>query len=128
MTANTLKQIPVRRTMADTPTVLLSGEIFVRHDDISRQYIVEELADRGIATKVSTLAEWIYYTDWLVKNNLSAGNQGFKDKLSLSFRNVFMKKYERTVRDIYIIKIRTLRGQDGRCKPHHKAYTPSCKS
>jgi len=100
MTANTLKQIPVRRTMADTPTVLLSGEIFVRHDDISRQYIVEELADRGIATKVSTLAEWIYYTDWLVKNNLSAGNQGFKDKLSLSFRNVFMKKYERTVRDI----------------------------
>ncbi|MBW2558963.1 MAG: activase [Deltaproteobacteria bacterium] len=100
MAAKTLKQIPVRRTMAETPTILLSGEIFVRHDDISRQYIIEELAGRGIATKVSTLAEWIYYTDWLVQNNLSIGNHSFKDKLSLSIRSIFMRKYERTVKNI----------------------------
>jgi len=98
--ANNLRQIPVRRTMEDTPTVLLTGEIFVRHDDISRQYIVEELADRGFATKVSTLAEWIYYTDWLVQNNLSTDHPGFKGKLSLSVRSFFMRKYERTVRNI----------------------------
>ena len=100
ITANNLKQIPVRRTMEDTPAILLTGEIFVRHDDISRQYIVEELADRGISTKVSTLAEWIYYTDWLVQNNLSTGNHSFKDKLSLSIRSIFMKKYEKTIRNI----------------------------
>ncbi|MCK4534917.1 MAG: activase, partial [Syntrophobacterales bacterium] len=75
--ANNLKQIPVRRTMEDTPAILLTGEIFVRHDDISRQYIVEELASRGVATKVSTLAEWIYYTDWLVQNNLTTDNHSF---------------------------------------------------
>ncbi len=98
--ANNLRQIPVRRTMEDTPTILLTGEIFVRHDDISRQYIVEELAGRGIATKVSTLAEWIYYTDWLVQNNLSTDNHSFKDKLSLSIRSVFMRKHERIVKDI----------------------------
>ena len=98
--ANNLRQIPVRRTMEDTPTVLLTGEIFVRHDDISRQYIVEELADRGFATKVSTLAEWIYYTDWLVQNNLSTDHPGFKDKLSLSVRSFFMRKYERTVKNV----------------------------
>ncbi|MEA1970324.1 MAG: activase, partial [Thermodesulfobacteriota bacterium] len=98
--ANNLKQIPVRRTLEDTPTILLTGEIFVRHDDISRQYIIEDLANRGIATKVSTLAEWIYYTDWLVQNNLSTDNHSFKDKLSLSVRSVFMRKYERTVKNI----------------------------
>jgi len=98
--ANNLKQIPVRRTMEDTPTILLTGEIFVRHDDISRQYIVEELAGRGIATKVSTLAEWIYYTDWLVQNNLSTDDHSFKNKLSLSVRSIFMRKHERTVRSI----------------------------
>ncbi|MCK5878719.1 MAG: activase, partial [Holophagae bacterium] len=66
----------------------------------SRQYIIEELAGRGIATKVSTLAEWIYYTDWLVQNNLSTDNHSFKDKLSLSIRSIFMRKYERTVKNI----------------------------
>ncbi|MCD6486501.1 MAG: activase [Syntrophobacterales bacterium] len=98
--ANNLKQIPIRRTMEDTPTIFLTGEIFVRHDDISRQYIVEELAGRGFATKVSTLAEWIYYTDWLVQNNLSTGDHSFKDKMSLSVRSIFMRKYERAIRNI----------------------------
>ena len=98
--ANNLKQIPVKRSIEDTPTILLTGEIFVRHDDISRQYIVEELADRGIATKVSPLSEWFYYTDWLVKNDLSTLSHSFKEKLSLSARGIFMKKYEKVIRDI----------------------------
>ncbi len=98
--ANNLKKIPVKRRMEDTPTVLLTGEIFVRHDDISRQYIVEELADRGIAAKVSPLSEWLYYTDWLVKNDLSTRSHSFREKLSLSARSVFMRKYEKVIRNI----------------------------
>ena len=100
VTAENLKVIPVKRTIEDTPTILLTGEIFVRHDDISRQYIIEELADRGIATKVSPLSEWLYYTDWLVKNDLSTRHHSFKEKLSLSARSIFMRKYERVVREI----------------------------
>jgi Uncharacterized protein conserved in bacteria len=78
--AGNLKKIPVKRSIKDTPIVLLTGEIFVRHDDISRQFIVEKLAQKGFATKVSSVIEWIYYTDWCFKNGLSDANwAGRKD-------------------------------------------------
>ncbi len=96
--ADALKQIPVRRTMEDTPTILLTGEIFVRHDDISRQYLVEELADRGVASKISTLAEWVYYTDWMVRHNLATGDHTFKDKAFLTIRGLYMKRCEKIIR------------------------------
>jgi len=71
--ANRLGAIAVKRDLADTPVVLLAGEIFVRHDGISRQYLVEELARRGFASKVSTVLEWLYYTDWCVKEGVAKG-------------------------------------------------------
>ncbi len=99
-TAIQLSRIEVKRSLHNTPVVLLTGEIFVRHDGISRQYIVEELARKGFATKVSTLAEWIYYTEWCVRNGVATGPYTVGDKFSLYFRTLFMKKYERTFRTI----------------------------
>jgi len=98
--ASVLSAIEVKRSLVDTPTVLLTGEIYVRHDGISRQYLVEDLARRGFATKVSTVAEWIYYTGWCVRNNVSTGSNTLWEKISLSLRHIFMRKYERTFRTI----------------------------
>ncbi len=95
-----LRKIKLKRCLEDSPTVLLTGEIFVRHDGISRQFIVEELAQRGFATKVSTLAEWVYYTNWCVQNKLSTGYYTIKDRLSLFIRTFYMKRYERAFREI----------------------------
>ncbi len=95
-----LRKIKLKRCLEDSPTVLLTGEIFVRHDGISRQFIVEELAQWGFATKVSTLAEWVYYTEWCVQNKLSTGSYTIKDRLSLFIRALYMKRYERAFREI----------------------------
>jgi len=96
--AETLAVIPVRRTLEDTPALLLAGEIFVRHDGISRQYLLEEIARRGFAAKVSTVLEWIYYTDWCVRNGISAERSSLKDRLALAFRSTMMRRYERALR------------------------------
>ncbi|HYA13628.1 MAG TPA: hypothetical protein VEF33_04735 [Syntrophales bacterium] len=40
--ADNLKKIPIKRRVQDTPSILLIGEIFVRHDDLSRQFLVEK--------------------------------------------------------------------------------------
>ncbi|HUN55659.1 MAG TPA: acyl-CoA dehydratase activase, partial [Smithella sp.] len=96
--ADVLKEIPVKRNLADTPVILLAGEIFVRHDDISRQFLLEELAKRGFATKVASLLEWIYYTDWCVQNGVSADHVSVKDRLALLFRNKIMRQYEKVLR------------------------------
>ena len=96
--ADNLERIPVKRSLKDTPVVLLTGEIFVRHDDISRQFIVEKLAQKGFATKVSSVIEWVYYTDWCFKNRITDACYGWKERLSLFVRSRLMKKYERTFR------------------------------
>ena len=98
--AGNLKKIPVKRPVKDTPVVLLTGEIFVRHDDISRQFIVEKLAQKGFAAKVSSVIEWIYYTDWCFKKGLSDANLGWKERLSLFIRSRLMRRYERTFRGV----------------------------
>jgi predicted CoA-substrate-specific enzyme activase len=98
--ADSLRTINVSRSLHRTPVVLLTGEIYVRHDNISRQYIVEELARKGFAAKVSTVAEWIYYTEWCVRHGVTNGTHTQKGRLSLSLRTAFMKKYERAFRRI----------------------------
>ncbi len=95
-----LKKISLKRFIEDTPVVLLTGEIFVRNDDISRQFIVERLARKGFSTKVSTVSEWVYYTDWCFKNNLSRAHFGLKERLSFLVRSRIMNKHERLIKKI----------------------------
>ncbi|MBA4396908.1 MAG: activase, partial [Syntrophus sp. (in: bacteria)] len=97
--ANRLGAIDVKRGLADTPVVLLAGEIFVRHDGISRQYLVEELARRGFASKVSTILEWIYYTDWCVKEGVAKSNPTMMDRASLFLRSRYMRRREKLFRE-----------------------------
>jgi predicted CoA-substrate-specific enzyme activase len=96
--ADRLRKIPVGRGLADTPVILLTGEIFVRHDNISRQGLVEELAGQGFACKVSTMLEWVYYTDWCFQNGLSSGRATAKERFSLLIRNALLKRYEKNFR------------------------------
>ncbi|MGO9137006.1 MAG: acyl-CoA dehydratase activase [Syntrophales bacterium] len=98
--ADKFRKIPMKRHVHDTPAILLTGEIFVRHDDLSRQFIVEKLAEQGFATKVSSVIEWVYYTDWCFKKGLSAGAPNFRERLSLLLRSTWMKNYEKTFKKI----------------------------
>lgn len=100
--ADRLSKIPVRRGLADTPVILLTGEIFVRHDNISRQGLVEELARQGFACKVSTMLEWVYYSDWCFQNGLSAGRATAKERFSLLIRNALLKRYEKGFRKAFL--------------------------
>ena len=98
--ADNLRKIPVKRHVQDTPSILLTGEIFVRHDDLSRQFLVEKLAEQGFATKVSSVMEWVYYTDWCFKKGLSAAVPNFRQRLSLFLRSTAMRRYEITFKKI----------------------------
>ena len=95
-----LRGIPVRRSLQETPAVLLTGEIFVRNDDLSRQYIVETLAQQGFATKVAGLVEWIYYTDWCFHRGLGRSWENTRQKMSLYLRSFYMRHCERAIKKI----------------------------
>jgi predicted nucleotide-binding protein (sugar kinase/HSP70/actin superfamily) len=100
--AKNFQKIPVKRHVNETPTILLTGEIFVRHDDISRQFLVEKLAQQGFATKVSSVMEWIYYTDWCFEKGLSADMPNFQKRVSLFLRATWMRRYEKTYKKIMV--------------------------
>jgi len=63
--ARELSRIPLRAPRGDIPSVALVGEIYVRHDTLSRQNLVERLASKGFAVRTAPVSEWVFYTDWL---------------------------------------------------------------
>jgi predicted nucleotide-binding protein (sugar kinase/HSP70/actin superfamily) len=85
---------------AETPTILLTGEIYVRHDDFSRQFLVEKLADLGFAVKVSGVCEWVYYTDWCYQRNLAGEKPGLRGRVTMGLRTAWMKRQERQLKGI----------------------------
>jgi len=98
--ADNLRKIPVQRHVNETPFILITGEIFVRNDDISRQFLVEKLAEQGFAAKVSSVMEWVYYTDWCFEKGISADKPHFRDRVSLLLRSIWMRRYEKTFKKI----------------------------
>jgi predicted nucleotide-binding protein (sugar kinase/HSP70/actin superfamily) len=53
--------------MTDTavPTVSVVGEIYVRCDPFSNDFVIEQLHDRGIRVRFAPFSEWLEYTDML---------------------------------------------------------------
>lgn len=63
--AEDVKKIPLKRKLSDLPRVLVVGEIYVRRDDFAVGELIDLMSKRGIAVKVSGIAEWIHYLDFV---------------------------------------------------------------
>ncbi|MDR1030378.1 MAG: acyl-CoA dehydratase activase [Treponema sp.] len=63
--AKDLKKIPLKCRVADCPRVLIVGEIYVRRDDFAVGELTDLMSERGIVVKVSGIAEWIHYLDFV---------------------------------------------------------------
>lgn len=62
------------------PKITLAGEIYVRHDPISLQHLVEKLAERGFIVRTAQTSEWLKYLDWLISNNI-LGEKSVKSQI-----------------------------------------------
>jgi len=49
----------------EIPTVAVVGEIYVRCDVFTNDFVIERLEKRGVRAKFAPFNEWIEYTDWL---------------------------------------------------------------
>jgi predicted nucleotide-binding protein (sugar kinase/HSP70/actin superfamily) len=75
--ADTISRIPLSKKMEDCPKVLIVGEIYVRRDDFAVDELIQQLSRHCIIGKVSNVAEWFYYCDYVRHYEL-------KKKLSLT--------------------------------------------
>ena len=93
-----LSRIPLIMPAQCVPVILLSGEIFVRRDGISRQYITEHLAEKGFATICSPVAEWLLYCDYVLEKGFEGPTLSFMDKLKLKMKTHVMARYEKRIK------------------------------
>jgi len=98
--AERLKDIALKRPVSEVPVVTLAGEIFVRRDALSRQYLTESLAGMGFATVCSPVAEWVLYCNFLVNAGLTPEEMSFLEKIKFKIRNKFQARYEKRIKAI----------------------------
>jgi predicted nucleotide-binding protein (sugar kinase/HSP70/actin superfamily) len=98
--AGRLRRIPLKRPVPAVPTISLTGEIFVRRDALSRQYLTERLAEKGFATVCAPVAEWVHYCNYLVENGFNQNPLSAMQKFKLKLRNFFQGRYEKQIKSI----------------------------
>lgn len=109
-TAAILRNIPLKRPVREVPVISLVGEIYVRRDALSRQYITERLAEKGFAVACSPVYEWLFYTDYLVSEKLVNYSMRPGERLGFWLKRRFMSKYEK--------RIKSLLAESGLITPH----------
>jgi len=87
--------ISLLQSPEQVPTILLTGEIFVRRDGLSRQYLTERLAENGFAVTCSPVSEWIRYSDFMVGVDGHWDKMKLGEKLKFFLRQKFMNLYEK---------------------------------
>lgn len=91
------RAIERKAELPSIPTILLTGEIFVRCDSFARGYLVEKLAEKGIRVKVAPVAENAYYFDYKEQADYPKlfSKRGYWNRIRLTFKKAFeisMKK------------------------------------
>lgn len=99
-TAKQLRKISLKHPPEAVPTISVVGEIFVRRDELSRQYLTERLAEKGFAAICSPIAEWALYADYLVDKGLVDSDMSMREKLSFLLKKMYMARYTRRIKSI----------------------------
>ena len=100
-TAQKLARIKLKLPAAQIPTISLTGEIFVRRDGLSRQQLTERLAQKGFATSLTPVAEWVLYSNYLVTAGLGYYAMAPLEKFQFFLRKKFMARYEKRLKAIF---------------------------
>jgi predicted CoA-substrate-specific enzyme activase len=96
--AAVLKGMPLKRPPGEVPVITLSGEIFVRRDALSRQYLTERLAERGFAARCAPVAEWIHYCNDLVARWVNQDPVTVLGRVKLALRNAVQVHDEKGIK------------------------------
>ncbi len=87
-----LSAVPRKDNLENIPSIALIGEIYVRRDGFSSQFLVEKLSKKGFWVRVAPVGEWIHYCDYIVQNRLVAKSKLFdqvKNRLTCMVKNPY---------------------------------------
>jgi len=73
------------------PVISLVGEIYVRHDPLALQQLIETLARRGFILRTAPNTEWIKYLYWLIRNQIM-GSKNISSEVHYFIREQMERK------------------------------------
>ncbi len=107
--ATAISRIPLKKSIEQCPKVLIVGEIYVRRDDFVVEELIQHFSRRGIIGKISNVAEWIYYCDFVRHHDLKKRlglipwyrrvfASEFMDLINWNIEQMYKNKVEKNVR------------------------------
>ncbi len=107
LTAAELAMIELKMPLEGAKTVSLIGEIYVRREEFSRGDLVKSLIDKGFVVRTAPIAEYVYYSNYLLKNRIVNG-LSVKEHAGIFIKDNIQKKIEK--------KIKKILSKSGLCK------------
>jgi predicted CoA-substrate-specific enzyme activase len=95
-----LSRIPLTKKPGDVPVISLLGEIYVRTDEFSRQNIVDYFEKRGFMVKVAPIAEYLFYSNYIVNRGLGEKQFSFADQMKMLIVSRVEEWWERRIKSI----------------------------
>lgn len=99
LSAVEFSKIELKTALEDAKIVSLIGEIYVRREEFSRGDLVKSLVDKGFVVRTAPIAEYVYYSNYLLKNKIVNG-LSLKEHAAIFFKDNYQKKIERKIKKI----------------------------
>ena len=97
---NIQAKVPSAKNIKDAKYIALVGEMFVRRDHFSHNYLNKQFAEKGFILKDSYLTEWLFYIDYLLKIKLLEPDTSLKKKYERIIRTTYMRYAEFRIKKI----------------------------
>jgi predicted nucleotide-binding protein (sugar kinase/HSP70/actin superfamily) len=78
----------------------LIGEIYVRREEFSRGDLVQFLISNGFVVKTAPIAEYLYYSNYLIKKGIVDG-ANLMNRVKISLKDMYQRKYEKRIKEIF---------------------------
>ncbi|MGE5805880.1 MAG: acyl-CoA dehydratase activase-related protein, partial [Ignavibacteria bacterium] len=93
-------KIPARIPMHEAKYIAMCGEIYVRRDHFSHKWLNKHFAQKGFILKDSYISEWVFYVDYLLKQELLEPETSYRKKLERLIRVIYMRIAEYRIKKI----------------------------
>ncbi len=98
--ASRISSIQLSTPLEEARVISLIGEIYVRREEFSKGDLVQTLIDKGFVVKTAPIAEYLYYSNYIIKNRIVDG-AGLKMRAQIALKDYFQKFYEAKIKKIF---------------------------
>lgn len=100
--ASALSSVELKMPIEDAKVISLIGEIYVRREEFSRGELVQALVANGFVVKTAPISEYVYYSNYLIKNRIVEGND-IRTRLQITVKDRYQRYYERKIKNIFSV-------------------------